>query len=148
MKCKGAILRGIGGDWEVEEITLDSPREGEVLVKIAVAGVCHSDNHYTTGDGIFSPKLAAMVEAMGGTTPCGDQWCGDEWCGDQWCCERHDVGRRVTRRYALPPDEAALLIARASKPVRSLGNPAGSGCRPTGPRRAPIPARSRTQTGP
>jgi S-(hydroxymethyl)glutathione dehydrogenase/alcohol dehydrogenase len=69
MKCKGAILRGIGGDWEVEEITLDSPREGEVLVKMAVAGVCHSDNHYTTGDGIFSPQLAAMVEAMGGTTP-------------------------------------------------------------------------------
>jgi S-(hydroxymethyl)glutathione dehydrogenase/alcohol dehydrogenase len=69
MKCKGAILRGIGGDWEVEEITLDPPREGEVLVKMAVAGVCHSDNHYTTGDGIFSPQLAAMVEAMGGTTP-------------------------------------------------------------------------------
>jgi len=69
MKCKGAILRGIGGDWEVEEITLDPPREGEVLVKMAVAGVCHSDNHYTTGDGIFSPQLAAMVETMGGTTP-------------------------------------------------------------------------------
>ncbi len=69
MKCQGAILRGIGGDWEIEEITLDPPREGEVLVKMAVAGICHSDDHYSTGDGVFSPGLAAMVEAMGGTTP-------------------------------------------------------------------------------
>jgi NDMA-dependent alcohol dehydrogenase len=69
MKCQGAILRGIGGDWEVTEITLDPPREGEVLVKMAVAGVCHSDDHYTTGDGVFPPGLTAMVEAMGGTTP-------------------------------------------------------------------------------
>ena len=36
MKCRGAVLRGVGRDWEVEEITLDPPREGEVLVKMAV----------------------------------------------------------------------------------------------------------------
>jgi NDMA-dependent alcohol dehydrogenase len=65
MKCNGAILRGIGGDWQVEEITLDPPREGEVLVKMAVAGVCHSDDHYTTGDGIPSEQLAAILAAMG-----------------------------------------------------------------------------------
>ena len=69
MKCRGAVLRGIGCDWEVQEITLDPPREGEVLVKMAVAGVCHSDNHYSTGDGVFSAGLAAMVEATGGTVP-------------------------------------------------------------------------------
>jgi NDMA-dependent alcohol dehydrogenase len=65
MKCNGAILRGIGGDWQVEEITLDPPREGEVLVKMAVAGVCHSDDHYTTGDGIPSEQLAAILAATG-----------------------------------------------------------------------------------
>ena len=65
MKCNGAILRGIGGDWQVEEITLDPPREGEVLVKMAVAGVCHSDDHYTTGDGIPSEQLAAILAASG-----------------------------------------------------------------------------------
>lgn len=69
MKCQGAVLRGIGGEWEVQEITLDPPREGEVLVKMAVAGVCHSDDHYSTGDGVFSDGLAAMVQATGGTVP-------------------------------------------------------------------------------
>ena len=68
-RCQAAILRGIGGDWEIEEITLDPPREGEVLVKMAVAGVCHSDDHYSTGDGVMSEQLAAIVEATGGTVP-------------------------------------------------------------------------------
>ena len=69
MKCQAAILRGVGKDWEIQEITLDPPRDGEVLVKMAVAGICHSDNHYTTGDGVFSPGLAAMAEAMGMPVP-------------------------------------------------------------------------------
>jgi S-(hydroxymethyl)glutathione dehydrogenase/alcohol dehydrogenase len=69
MKCLAAVLHGVGQEWEIHEITLDPPREGEVLVKIAVAGVCHSDDHYATGDAIMSPDLAQMVEAGGGTVP-------------------------------------------------------------------------------
>jgi NDMA-dependent alcohol dehydrogenase len=69
MKCQGAVMRGIGAEWEVQEITLDPPREGEVLVKMAVAGVCHSDDHYSSGDGVMSESLGAMIEAMGGTVP-------------------------------------------------------------------------------
>ena len=69
MKCQAAILHGVGQGWEVQQITLDPPREGEVLVKMAVAGVCHSDDHFATGDAIMSPDLAAMVEAGGGSVP-------------------------------------------------------------------------------
>jgi NDMA-dependent alcohol dehydrogenase len=69
MKCQGAVLRGIGGDWDVQEITLDPPREGEVLVKMAVAGVCHSDDHYTTGDGVMSEQLSAILQAAGVPIP-------------------------------------------------------------------------------
>jgi S-(hydroxymethyl)glutathione dehydrogenase/alcohol dehydrogenase len=65
MKCQGAVIRGVGQDWDVTEITLDPPREGEVLVKMAVAGVCHSDDHFSTGDMVPSPDFAAMMEAMG-----------------------------------------------------------------------------------
>jgi S-(hydroxymethyl)glutathione dehydrogenase/alcohol dehydrogenase len=53
----------------IEEITLDPPREGEVLVKMAVAGVCHSDDHFTTGDFIPSPDLAAIMAATGAPVP-------------------------------------------------------------------------------
>ena len=69
MKCQAAVLRGVGREWEIEEITLDPPRDGEVLVKMAVAGVCHSDDHYATGDGVMSPELTAIVEATGGSAP-------------------------------------------------------------------------------
>jgi NDMA-dependent alcohol dehydrogenase len=65
MKCQGAVLRGVGQDWEIAEITLDPPREGEVLVKMAVAGICHSDDHFATGDMVPTPELAAIMEAMG-----------------------------------------------------------------------------------
>ena len=69
MKCRGAVLRGIGGDWEVQEITLDPPREGEVLVKMAVAGICHSDDHFVTGDMVPTPTLAGIMEATGVSVP-------------------------------------------------------------------------------
>ena len=36
---------------------------------MAVAGVCHSDDHYATGDGVMSPELAAIMEATGGSVP-------------------------------------------------------------------------------
>jgi S-(hydroxymethyl)glutathione dehydrogenase/alcohol dehydrogenase len=65
MKCQGAVMRGIGHNWDVCEITLDPPREGEVLVKMKVAGVCHSDDHFTTGDMVPTPELAEIMEASG-----------------------------------------------------------------------------------
>lgn len=65
MKCRGAVIRGVGRDWEIEDITLDPPREREVLVKMKVAGVCHSDDHFTTGDYIPTPDLAAIMELTG-----------------------------------------------------------------------------------
>lgn len=65
MKCQAAVLRGVGKEWEIQEITLDPPRAGEVLVKMAVAGVCHSDDHFATGDYIPTPELAAIMEASG-----------------------------------------------------------------------------------
>ena len=50
MKTKAAILWEVGKDWSVEEIELDPPKEGEVLVKLAASGMCHSDEHLVTGD--------------------------------------------------------------------------------------------------
>lgn len=44
------MLRELGGRWEVEEVELDPPGPGEVLVEIAASGLCHSDEHLVTGD--------------------------------------------------------------------------------------------------
>jgi NDMA-dependent alcohol dehydrogenase len=50
MKSRGAILHDVGGPWSVEEFELDAPRAGEVLVQLAAAGLCHSDDHILKGD--------------------------------------------------------------------------------------------------
>jgi len=50
VKTKAAILRARNTPWSVEEIELDPPKAGEVLVKIIASGMCHSDEHLVTGD--------------------------------------------------------------------------------------------------
>ncbi|MGQ0574001.1 MAG: NDMA-dependent alcohol dehydrogenase [Pseudonocardia sp.] len=50
MKTKAAILRGVHQPFEVVELDLDPPKEGEVLIKYVAAGLCHSDEHLRHGD--------------------------------------------------------------------------------------------------
>jgi len=50
MKTRAAVLWQVGGPWKVEELELDPPRDGEVLVQLAASGLCHSDDHALTGD--------------------------------------------------------------------------------------------------
>jgi NDMA-dependent alcohol dehydrogenase len=49
MKSRAAILRNVGGPWCVETFDLDAPRTGEVLIRMAAAGLCHSDTHILNG---------------------------------------------------------------------------------------------------
>ena len=49
MKTRAAVLREISADWSVEEIELDEPKAGEILVKTTAAGMCHSDEHAHDG---------------------------------------------------------------------------------------------------
>jgi NDMA-dependent alcohol dehydrogenase len=50
MQTRAALLREVPGKWEVETVELDPPRDHEVLVRIVAAGLCHSDDHFATGD--------------------------------------------------------------------------------------------------
>jgi alcohol dehydrogenase (nicotinoprotein) len=50
MKTRAAVLRDMGKDWEIIELDLDPPKDGEVLVRFVAAGLCHSDDHLRTGD--------------------------------------------------------------------------------------------------
>jgi len=50
MKTRAAVLRDVGKDFEVVELELDPPKEGEVLVRFVASGLCHSDDHLRTGD--------------------------------------------------------------------------------------------------
>jgi Zn-dependent alcohol dehydrogenase len=50
MRVNAAVLREFGAPLQIEEIDLEAPRHGEILVEIEAAGVCHSDLHYLQGD--------------------------------------------------------------------------------------------------
>jgi S-(hydroxymethyl)glutathione dehydrogenase/alcohol dehydrogenase len=45
MRIKAAVLSHINSPFQIETLDLAGPRSGEVLVKIAACGVCHSDYH-------------------------------------------------------------------------------------------------------
>lgn len=50
MKARAAILRDYEKPFSIEEVDIDPPKADEVLVKIAAAGVCHSDYHIMKGE--------------------------------------------------------------------------------------------------
>ena len=71
MQTDAAVLWETGAEWKVERIDLDDPKEGEVLVRLAASGMCHSDEHVVTGDSPLPLPLvgghegAGVVEAVG-----------------------------------------------------------------------------------
>jgi S-(hydroxymethyl)glutathione dehydrogenase/alcohol dehydrogenase len=58
MKIKAAVMYAANKPLVVEQVELDPPKAGEVLVKMVATGVCHSDLHVYTGD---MPVPAAPV---------------------------------------------------------------------------------------
>jgi S-(hydroxymethyl)glutathione dehydrogenase/alcohol dehydrogenase len=71
MRVKAAVLERVGGPIEVQELDLQDPREGEVLVRMLATGVCHSDWHLVTGDTqhplpvVLGHEGAAEVQSLG-----------------------------------------------------------------------------------
>jgi NDMA-dependent alcohol dehydrogenase len=65
MRTKAAILWEVGKEWSVEEIDLDPPKPGEVLVRLAASGMCHSDEHLVTGDLPFELPIIGGHEGAG-----------------------------------------------------------------------------------
>lgn len=73
MKTRAVVLRGISAarpysetrPVEVEELELGAPREGEVLVRIAAASLCHSDLSVVNGDRVRPLPMALGHEAVG-----------------------------------------------------------------------------------
>jgi D-arabinose 1-dehydrogenase-like Zn-dependent alcohol dehydrogenase len=58
MRSHAAIRYEYGRPWTIEECELDRPRAGEVLLRLAATGLCHSDEHLRQG------KLAPPSETL------------------------------------------------------------------------------------
>ncbi|TQM32638.1 NDMA-dependent alcohol dehydrogenase [Nocardia bhagyanarayanae] len=75
MLTRGAVLRQTPGAYEIVELDIEDPRPGEIRVKMAAAGLCHSDDHFAVGTqtpGILplagGHEGAGVVEAVGPRT--------------------------------------------------------------------------------
>ena len=105
MKTRAAVVREHGGPFLIEEVELAEPRADEVVVRIASAGICHTDLGVRAGyvpmplPAVLGHEGAGVVERVGAAVTKvapGDHvvlswtWCGEcRACrdGDLTCCE-------------------------------------------------------------
>ena len=72
MKIRAAVLEEFGRPLVVQEVELDGPRAGEVLVRLVACGVCHTDLYTASGadPSGYAPTVlghegAGVVESVG-----------------------------------------------------------------------------------
>src|ERR671931_1893069 len=72
MRMRAAVLERFGEPLEVQELDLAEPQAGEVLVRLAACGVCHTDLYTASGadPSGYAPTVlghegAGVVEAVG-----------------------------------------------------------------------------------
>lgn len=131
MKTQGAVLRSQPGEWEIVELDIEEPRQGELLVELTASGLCHSDDHIAKGDSVIGHlpfagghEGAGKVIGIGPNTPgweVGDHLvmsflpgCGRcRWCasGMQNLCDmgkHHREGCRADGSYRLSLDGGSV----------------------------------------
>ena len=68
---KAAVMYGVGQPLVIEDVEVDEPRAGEVLIKTSASGVCHSDLHFMEGSYptavpiVLGHESAGVVEKVG-----------------------------------------------------------------------------------
>ena len=132
---KAAVVRNFHEPLTIEEMPVPAPQYGEVLVKIAATGVCHTDLHAADGDWPVKPSLpfvpghegVGVVAAVGAGVrnvkegdPVGIAWLHDacgacEVCVSGWetlCDAQHNSGYSVNGTFAEYAIGAAAYVGR------------------------------------
>ena len=135
MKVRAAVLYEAKREIVVEEVDLQRPKQGEVLVRLAAAGVCHSDLHVLNGDlpaplpVVMGHEGAGVVEEIGpGVTATSP---GDHvvlvWrpaCGTCYFCQKGrpalcDFGTRM--RWSGTLADGTSRLSAGGKELRHFG---------------------------
>ena len=132
---KAAVVREFGKPLGIEEVPMPQPGAGEVLIKVAASGVCHTDLHAADGDWPVKPALpfipghegVGRVAALGagvrdlregdhvGVPWLHDACGGCEYCITGWetlCGEQHNSGYSVNGGFAEYVIGSAPYVAR------------------------------------
>ena len=68
---RAAVLETVPGELMIDDVTIDTPGPGEVLIRTAAAGLCHSDLHFMENKypypvpAVLGHESAGVVEAVG-----------------------------------------------------------------------------------
>lgn len=137
---KAAVARAFKAPLALEEVPIPTPGPGEVLVRIAASGVCHTDLHAIDGDWPVKPKLPLIpghegvgtVAALGPGVvdlregdAVGVPWLHDacracEYCETGWetlCEHQHNTGYAVDGGYAEYVIASAPFVGRLPQQV-------------------------------
>lgn len=66
VRSQAAVIWEPGQPWQIVEIEVDPPGPGEVLVEWAYAGLCHSDEHFRSGDRVHPDLVSELFPLLGG----------------------------------------------------------------------------------
>ena len=131
MKIRAAVLHEVGAPapyaesqpLKIETLDLDPPGEGEILVKIEAAGLCHSDLSVINGSRPRATPIALGHEAAGVVVEVG-QGVGDLAPGDHVVfvfvpscghCEPCASGRPALCEPAAAANAAGTLVSGARR---------------------------------
>lgn len=130
---KAVVMRALHAPLELEEVRIDDPGPGEVLVKTAATGICHSDLHVIEGNlpvpppCILGHEPAGVVEAVGegvaGFAP-GDHviGCITSWCGICRFCTEGRPYLCLTQYVGRPAGAPPRLVDAAGDPLLQFAN--------------------------
>jgi aryl-alcohol dehydrogenase len=110
MWIKAAVLRSADMPYRVEDVELRTPVRGEVLLKIAATGLCHTDLLPRTAGFIASPPIVTGHEASGVVEEVGDA-VSDLVAGDHVVAS-FDSCRRCTNCGCGHPAYCESFVAR------------------------------------
>ncbi|MGH9207405.1 MAG: alcohol dehydrogenase catalytic domain-containing protein, partial [Acidimicrobiales bacterium] len=132
-EVRGVVARSKGAPVSIEAVLVPDPGPGEVLVRIAACGVCHTDLHYREGaisddfPFLLGHEAAGHVEAVGEAVgnvcpgdyvviawraPCGE--CRSCRRGRPWYCfNSQNAGQQMTLADGTPLSPALGIGAFA-----------------------------------
>lgn len=132
---KAALLEDFGAPLVIRDIEIAAPGPGEVLLRTAAVGLCHSDWHYLQGmrpfplPGVLGHEVAGIVEALGpgvdDLRP-GDRVVGTlaVFCGTCRQCLGGRFALCGDTAVKQPPGQARRL-SRQGRPVSQVFNLSG-----------------------
>ena len=127
---KAAVCRAFNEPLVIEELTLEGPQAGELVVDVKACAICHSDITYMEGGwggdlpALYGHEAAGIVSAIGPETPgisVGDHVVVTliRSCGQCYYCSRGD---RVLCEATLPLSTRQPIKDASGAPVAQMMN--------------------------